>query len=873
MLPKKYGVISAIYNVSRYLEDFTSSLDRQTFDHRVIEVILVDDGSTDDSLEFIKSWSERTDYDVTVLTKENGGQSSARNLGLEHATAEWVTFTDPDDLLDRDYFAAIDRMVSDSPDFSMVVSHLMDFHEADDEVRDSHPLRRRFQGGDQIVDIDRFPTYVHLHASSAFFRLETINRIGLQFDLRIRPVFEDVHFVQHYLLEHSERRVLFVDNALYIYRRRADNSSTLQGSATQPGRYTKVLEFGCLDVLKTAARSGPIPLWLQYVIIYELTWTLRAEESLSSGTSGVSLETATRFHELVRHITEFLTPEAIDSFPIIRRSTTQREALLHGYKSVDWRWNSVVVNRFDEDRQLVELRYHFVGSQPEELIRFRGQAVDPFVAKTRNFTYLRKTLVKERILWLSARGTIEIELDGRAVPLTIAWPQPRQYTVRPAQIEARRSEALRASQKQEKKPIQMSAADQGVAAVAASLPVARQFKDAWVLMDRDSNSHDNAEHLFRYLRKHRRDINAWFVVRKGTADWDRLKRDGYKRIIPYGSVLWRALCLNAKFIVSSHADVYVDRPFVLSGGQKPNWKFVFLQHGVTHNDLSRWLNGKDIAGMVTATRPEFESIVGDGSPYLLSAKEVARTGFPRHDRLADLARRYSPEGEERRTAITIMPTWRQGLAGKATGSGNDRELSTALLESDFIDRWMRVLRSERLRSLANAHQLTIDFMPHPNLQPYLPHLDVPEHVRLITFADSDVQEVLARSALVVTDYSSIAFDAAYIKRPVVYYQFDRSHVFAGGHLTRPGYFSYAEDGFGPATVEHDELLDRIDEIVSGGAELSGEYLHRIESVFDLTPGACGRVTAMIENLAKPVTPRAARRPIPTPVAPRVKYFN
>src|SRR5699024_8811048 len=84
------------------------------------------------------------------------------------------------------------------------------------------------------------------------------------------------------------------------------------------------------------------------------------------------------------------------------------------------------------------LRYHYTGTMPREVTRFRGKPVEPVAAKTRDFTYLRRALVHERILWLPADGTVEILLDGIPVPVTFGWPKPRQFSVRPAQVQAQR---------------------------------------------------------------------------------------------------------------------------------------------------------------------------------------------------------------------------------------------------------------------------------------------------------------------------------------------------------------------------------------------------------------------------------------------------
>lgn len=288
---------------------------------------------------------------------------------------------------------------------------------------------------------------------------------------------------------------------------------------------------------------------------------------------------------------------------------------------------------------------------------------------------------------------------------------------------------------------------------------------------------------------------------------------------------------------------------------------------MTKDDISRWINSKTIAGMVTSTVDEYASIAGNNSPYAFSSKEVALTGMPRHDTLVNKAAACGPDA---RRSITLMPTWRQFLAGKALGQGNKRDLNPEFFESDFLHRWLELLRSEELKEMAQKHGCTITFMPHPNLEGYLPEITLPEHVEVVTYADVNVQDVIARSAVVVTDYSSIAFDAAVVHRPVVYYQFDRDRVFGGGHLTRPGYFSYKNDGFGPVAEELGGVLDALRATLEGGVDPAPEYLERIERTF-IKPGrACSAVTEMIESLDRPVAVGDHR---PTPQAPQIQYLN
>lgn len=93
------SVIVPVYNVERYLQRCIDSILSQTYEN--IELILIDDGSTDRSGEICDTYKD--DSRISVFHKENGGQASARNLGLDVAKGKWITFVDSDDFIAPDY--------------------------------------------------------------------------------------------------------------------------------------------------------------------------------------------------------------------------------------------------------------------------------------------------------------------------------------------------------------------------------------------------------------------------------------------------------------------------------------------------------------------------------------------------------------------------------------------------------------------------------------------------------------------------------------------------------------------------------------------------------------------------------------------------
>ena len=97
---EKISVVVPIYNIEKYLEMCLSRICNQTYED--IEVILVNDGSTDNSEIICLEWMKK-DKRIKYIKKENGGLSSARNVGIDNATGKYITFVDSDDYISNDY--------------------------------------------------------------------------------------------------------------------------------------------------------------------------------------------------------------------------------------------------------------------------------------------------------------------------------------------------------------------------------------------------------------------------------------------------------------------------------------------------------------------------------------------------------------------------------------------------------------------------------------------------------------------------------------------------------------------------------------------------------------------------------------------------
>ncbi|MET0838728.1 MAG: CDP-glycerol glycerophosphotransferase family protein [Marmoricola sp.] len=863
----RFTLVSAVYGVAGFLDDFIRSIEKQTFPLERVQVVMVDDGSVDGSIDVLRAWAERRPELVTLVTQTNAGQAVARNLGLEHATGEWVTFPDPDDAISERYLENVDRFISEHEDVDLVATNRWIWIDETGEVTNTHPLRHMFQR-DRLVDLVADGHHFQGSAPAAFFRRDRIESEGLRFDGRIKPAFEDAHFTIHYLLASERPTAGFLKSAQYHYRKqRRDGGSTLQTARAHPGRYDQMLELGYLDVVRAALeRHGHIPSWMQAHLVFDLSWYFTLTDSQAPAGTPTSGPAAERMHTLIGEILGHIDLDEAVPYSLIPIMRVPRYVLHHGYSDQPWHEPFVLFTDLDRRQQLVQVTYFFTGEQPEEEVLVEGFPVQPLHAKTAEFSYGGRVLLRRRILWVPSNRKIGVRLDGQPMqvlfrrppfPTHLASPGAMRWNLGGRSGHARREAAAFLQ------PEPTTREGRKAQKLYTRKRIERRYHHAWVLMDRIHDAADSAEILFKHLRSEHPDINAWFVVEEGTSDWKRLRAEGYgDRLVAHGSMDWRLLMAHALHLISSHADEAITNPPAVLEFVLPRWKYHFLNHGVIKDDLSAWLNRKPIETFVTSTQGEYASIAGD-SPYLFSSREVKFTGMPRFDRLHEVGQRFGPD---RRDLLLVAPTWRNELMPMPEAGTQRRTLdAAAIAASEFMQCWRAFLESDELRSAAERHGTRIAFLPHPNLQPVLHDLGLPGHIDLLSYDGVDVQEYFARARVFVTDFSSVAFNEAYLERPVVYFQFDEDKVLGGAHVGRAGYFDYRRDGFGPVTVEAPDAVAAVVAALDHGTDPMEPYRSRIDATFPQRDGQCSE--RVVQAVRRTMRNRSQDPPEPTPVLP------
>ncbi|MCD8199910.1 MAG: bifunctional glycosyltransferase family 2 protein/CDP-glycerol:glycerophosphate glycerophosphotransferase [Coriobacteriaceae bacterium] len=817
-----YTVITAVYNAEAYLDDYFESLYHQTISRENLRIITVDDGSTDGSADIIKAWQQKWPDAITYLHKENGGQASARNLGMRHAQTEWITFIDQDDFVSSDYFELVDRTIKKRPALQLVSCNYIYYLETTDEYRDTHALRYRFETGDSYFAFNNEDIPIQLSVTAAFFRLSLIGRYRLEADEGMKPVFEDALFVGQYLLSLEAGIVGFLSRPKYYYRKRQTADSGLDTSWSGSGRLLVVPRRGWLSLFEFAQeKKGFVPAYTQRAILYDLSWTVKRFMNHPERAEAVlDKEGEAEFCSLLRQVCAHIDLSVLASFPDRYLNYSQKRCLLFFFdppgpveeraylRKVDLAKKRLLIETFSEDVSFF----------------LDGGEVAPVESKAVQLWFFGTSAARSYERWIPYEDPRQIFFFGTD-------------EVRGGILSVRGTSFVGST-----------AVGELLDRYTRSWSDYEQDGDVWIVMDRDTQADDNGEHFYRYLMREHPEQDAYFVLRQDSADWQRLQDEGFK-MLAFGSAEHERILKSCSKIISSQAGYYVRSYF---GDHFHDSKdFVFLQHGVNQNNFSNWLNTVPVSLFVTTIPQEYHSFTEDGSPYVYTPSQVSLTGFPRHDALLEKAQ----SAEESAPEILVNPTWRNDLAGPIIQNSALRETSPVFMESEYKRRWESLLASARLQEIAERYGCKVVFFPHANILPYVEEgmFTVPDYVELASAdGDASIQDYFSRASVCITDYSSTIFDVAFLGKPCLYYQFDKDSFYAGSHSYIQGYFDYEKDGFGPIAETEDALLDELEQIAERGFVSAEEYTGRMDETFIFRDGrCCERVYEAIKGLDRP----------------------
>lgn len=358
----------------------------------------------------------------------------------------------------------------------------------------------------------------------------------------------------------------------------------------------------------------------------------------------------------------------------------------------------------------------------------------------------------------------------------------------------------------------------------------KRYRQLWLISERGDDARDNGYRFFEYLCACHKDVNCVYVIDPASADAPKVQALG--KVVTHNSWEHYFMLHNATLLISSHIMGFTPCPelFILIEKYtkyRLKGKRVFLQHGITKaKTVGLMADVVKLDMFVCGAKPEYEYVRDNfGHP----AGVVRYTGLARYDTL------HSCEAPKKQ--ILIMPTWRKWL---------NQLTAEEFRKSAYFENYNALLNNEELRTLLKAHGWRIVFYPHYEMQKFTSCFTGNDVVTIADFAHYDVQKLLMESGMLITDYSSVLFDFAYMGKPVLFYQFDYAD-FSQKHY-ETGYFHHEDELLGKTFDNIPDLVNKVRNLLEGRDD-NERYRENAKMFFQYRDSNnCRRIYEGIEEL-------------------------
>ncbi len=876
-----FSVIIPIYNVEDYLAEALDSVINQTLDFKKnTHIILINDGSTDGSEKICLEYKEQYPDNITYIYKENGGVSSARNMGFDYIDSKYVTFLDPDDKWEETSFKNAYKFFEKHYDEIDVVSARIQFFEAKNNF---HSLDYKFNKGTRVADLTTEEELYSVESTAATTFIKASALGDIRFDSKLK-YGEDSVFINKIMLKKCKYGIL--REALYLYRRRMTGNSAVNNQLFDKSFYLNSLKYYHLELFRYSKELyGEVIPYVQSMVGYDIVWRFAnpyVKDVLDE-------EEMKEYEGLLHEITSQIDDRIFLKHPKHKTMTKRADAMKYKYgidfykaltvkdgsgwlsfndiniynlsnnktKCVQVVKAAVEGSKLKIDMMITNWLLSVTENGAEVEFEINGNTVKPhteiYTANTYQTSEGEKyyyTLCKcecdlsslkkgERLsvvpfLVLSDGNKYSLSMNyGKFIPAAIrfggSYKMYGDYCVKCFR------KSIELYYPKHKKLSEFLWETRAILTLIKRkrfdviytkhirFPMFKKKQEnkgrIWLISDRIDNAGDNGEVLFKYICEHKPEgVRPMFVIGEIAKPEVKERLSKIGEVLIAESKIYKYYFLMADKIISSSAGEFTINAFDSLRHcyiDLYNFRYYFMNHGVNCGDCSKWLNkyNKNMRVFFTTGESERRNIIERG--YNLEPEQVIITGLARFDALYD-----NPKKQ-----LLVLPTWR-----RAYNMCYDDKTSSiyyeGFKETDFFKFYNGLITDERLLKVMREKGYTGLFCLHPIFAKQSAHFENSD-VFKINEGFVDYNKAFAESSVMVTDYSTIAFDFAFLNKPIVYTQFDKEEFYENQIYDEC--FDYANEGFGPVCEDLDSAVEALVKIIEN--DCKNEYIDRVDKFF------------------------------------------
>ena len=857
----KISVIVPIYNVENYLEYCLKSLVNQTIDKNDMEVLLINDGSPDNSEAICKSYCEKYSF-FKYFKKENEGLSKTRNYGLRHAQGKYIVFLDSDDALTEPSLKALVNFFDKHYDeVDLVTYKIVPFYNG----KQAGPLHYRYK---RLVHEGVYD----LTCPENYFITQTNVNVCVK-NMGENNVYfyegESYHEDQQYNTEVicKKMKIGYCAKARYLYTK---NPSSITNT-----RFYAYYIFECTtkyweDLF--ASFDGKVPPYVQAMFLNDINWKTKSDILLPYHYDDEKFCTAV---DRIRNLIKQLDDDVIRNHPEVNgfhscflfsikydnnlqvTSGCGGAVISHeGRPLYTESLLTVIVSRFKVDKDKVfidaflkspttsftdDVEIFAVFSGKGETVRIplekENSAWDYYLTKIKTNRFFRVRFDWDYKKYPSF--SFAVNICGTYLPVKLDFPVISSFSLSNFRTKIYRCSyaffqsqngfsAVKAGKDEDK-----AYADIYTKSLMLRRPRTFLWRKAlikkklydkriWLYYDCKNVYKDNGYYQFIHDFEKNDGVERYYVVNDDMDRKELFTPEQRKHIIRFGSLKHKQYFLMAEKIVTAFAEINNYNPFL-----QFVWKYysdlfkadvIYLQHGVLHAFLP-WKYSSDrfpsIDKEVVSTNFEVRNFTEN---YGFRQCDLIKAGMPRYD-FIDIEEAKSEK------KILFAPTWRKYIIG-TDGNGSFFPTPDKFRNSDFFKETYKFLKSKELEEILEKNDWYLDFKLHPIFSSYASLYDLKSpRIRL---ADKSVDEKSYK--VFITDFSSFCFDFVYLKKTMMYFVPD-DEMFRAGMNDYRKLDLPLEDGFGPLAHNADEALKAIVDIVNRNGEAEEHYQKKMDSFF------------------------------------------
>ena len=850
---RKYdiSIIIPVYNCEEYIEECFNSLLEQSYDFSRIQVIMIDDGSKDESFKVCSELKGSYD-NVIAITKENGGVSSTRNLGMSLAEGDYILFLDADDYLSnnaiRDIVAFFDRHYDEVD----IVTYPLYYVYAK-SIKPHFRYRKYFEYGTAVYDMNETP-----YSIQATVNVVVKNGLGVLFDEN-KSFAEDEKFCTECIM--LKYRLGYVDEARYYYRK---TSISAASTKTNP-LYTFDDTINYYEYLfnKFKDENGKVAEYVQCLYLNNFRWRFKGQELLPTYLDGEEYQQARS--ELL-HLIKQLDADTIMKTPYMSKGQQAVLLKLKGesveYKvnkkgnvtlvvaGVEYPFANLSVNIFRS--KLIGRELRLVGTLDHVCLADMdfGFSIAVEYDNGKKEKIVPELKISQRYsLYLQEEVVIPKQLFDVKICIENVRSISFNISVMENEIPARLKFYRFASRKvcYGTKNIVYSKTERKLINKKANLltrlnPFSRSSmkndKEIWLYNDRNG-VFDNAYYQFLHDKDINDGVERYYVYNDKLSEIsDKFEAKDQKRLVKYKSKKHIELFMKSAKIITSFSDISVFCPLGrkrLRLYGKIHYELVYLQHGILYASLRNLYTKEntDIDKFVVSSEFEIKNLTEN---YNYNREDLIEGGMPR----LGISKSEGLNTEVSERKILLAPSWRKNLTGPLVNGTRVLDIPN-FISSEFYKKMQEFLNSEALAELLEEYDLTLDLKLHPNFAGYEDLFELGSDRMSIGFGGIDLEDY----SLFITDFSSFQFDFINLARPILYFIPDITAFRAGLHTYNKLEMG-TDDLFGPMSYDIDETVENVKAIVNNGFRVSPPYDKRMKEFFSIAEDPCEAIYQAIK---------------------------